>query len=65
MTILWFENFFSKLHSPMATRRENPIEGMYKILSAITNPSLMMPMAGRNGTIISENAMRIFLQKKS
>ena len=58
-----FANFFNKLRKPMATRSENPIDGMYKIRSAMTNPTLMMPHAGKNGTTIKDSAMRIFLKK--
>lgn len=48
----------------MATRTENPIEGMYKIRSAMTKPTLMMPLAGRNGTMSRDRAIRIFLENK-
>jgi hypothetical protein len=47
---------------PIATRSENPIDGMYKILSATTKPTLIMPLAGKNGTMRSETAMRTFLK---
>lgn len=37
---------------------------MYKIRSAITNPTLIIPHAGKNGTIIKAKAKCIHLQWK-
>lgn len=62
MKIFWFENRLIKLFNPIATRSENPIDEMYKILSAMTKPSFMIPVAGKKGTTISVNAIRIFLE---
>ena len=48
----WLKIFFCIiLEYPNATRRENPMEGMYKTLSAITNPTGKNKLeAGRKGT---------------
>jgi hypothetical protein len=41
--------------------KQNPIDGMYKILSAITKPTRIMPDAGKNGMINNVRAMRMSL----
>lgn len=52
------------LLNPIAMRTENPIDGMYKILSAMTKPTLRIPKAGENGMIRSTRAVRSFLKLK-
>lgn len=46
----------------MQTSKQYPIDGMYRIRSAITKPNRMMPDAGRNGTITMEVATKTFLR---
>lgn len=48
----------------MQTSKQYPIDGMYKMRSAITNPKRMMPDAGKNGTIIMAMAIKTFLGSK-
>lgn len=46
----------------MHINKQYPIDGMYKIRSAITKPNLIMPVAGKNGIIKKLIAMQTLLK---
>lgn len=48
---------------PMAMRMQKPMDGMYKIRSAITKPTFMKPRAGVNGMTRRTSDDRSFLEK--
>ena len=54
--------FLMSFLNPIAIKIENPIDGMYKILSAITNPTFIIPIAGINGMIKRTRAVNRFLK---
>lgn len=55
--------YLAILFNPIDIRRQYPMEGMYKILSAITNPTgYTIFAAGRKGIIIKEDAIIMILK---